>query len=898
MAYENLRFFDKNGKPLNFKQSDDGVWEGSLHFHVSQNLIENQMVHVFEMIENNSVLNLYKPHLADGSDTDTTWTYSFETVKPEYRFYSLVQSTNSQENYYTTATTGTAEVDKDAAELVNVDGFKVSAVVNSEPITIRLSFAPTSADEIIGYLLIKDFESTICRIELYGVGIEEDERLKVLLNNFGKNQYFTPQDEKILKASDIKEELPNWASINQKRKEMFLFGNEMFDHQGTYIAIIRALLFFGYTDIRIKEEWIRKDDGMKILRDINHNNREVSTNKKVDPKTHTKTSKFSLFYDIIKETGSLDDFGTPLTERNFQFTFEEIYIKLYALKQWVEKNIVSGASGQIVDIIGEAIYFHSNDINMFTLENLTKHVDHQITASFTIEEKEGHIQDIRPYLYTASYGGDTEVNATDDPNVDIGSLYDYYLSEFADYYTDPFYYDADKTIEVGFPLKVTNTTFTQTWGDYVGPWSMFNNFTFDITWGNIASYEYPEMKWSVVREYDSDLETFAEFSQRTFEDSKRGAPASIESHTFLLPYTGTYTVTLEIYDYRGGVSKKECYREIKVGMYNPEPVAFSKFNHPSLNNFNNPYLKWGESGGDWGNGRLIDGRGYLFSEAEIEWRHTNVAFYLDSNDFAIDNFGLRHSWGDFPTNTWNDFYHASWDSYNLEPHKRAYFVITDVKGGSQIQVGTSEYQFPMNLGAGNFQYAAQALSAISSGNLNDYHYIPIPESLPTQLLCVHKTLGKNTSYYIGGYGGVSFDNEILETWGDADLEKWIEMELKWGNTESIAKSEYDTSAFSMDDIKFFESAFKMPLCTPVIIILDKSKVLSRTSIEWKMTDSDGNVVFNHTGDYIFYTFKKEDVYSINVKITDVNGNTSSIDKTGFIRTQRILDEVSKEFCLL
>jgi len=898
MAYENLRFFDKNGKPLNFKQSDDGVWEGSLHFHVSQNLIENEIIHIFEMIENNSVLNLYKPHMPDGADTDTTWTYSFETVKSEYRFYSLTQSTNSLDNFYTTSITGTQEIDRDPAEIVNPGGYKVSAVINSEPISLRLSFQPTDDSETITYLLVKDFEQTVCRIELYGVGVVEDERMKVLLNNFGKLQYFTPQDENILKSSDIKEELPNWKNINQKRKEMLLFGDEMIDHQGTYIAIIRALLFFGYTDVRIKEEWVRDDDGMKILRDINHNTRSITSSKNIDPKTHTKTAQFSLFYDIIRETGDINEFGIPLTERNSQFTFEEIYIKLYSLKKWIENNIVSGVGGKIIDIVGEAIYFHSNDINLWSLESLRTSFEHQIQASFVIEEKEGNIQDVRPNLYTPSYSGDAYINATDDPDITIGSLFDNYLSEFAHFETNPFYYDADPTIEVGFPLKVTNTTFSQTWGDYNGPWSMFNSLTFDITWGNISSYEYPEMEWSVVREYDDTIETFSEFSQRTFNETKRGTPESIESHTFILPYTGTYSVSLRIFDYRGGVSKKEYYREIKVGMFNPEPIAFGKFNHPSLNSFEKPYLKWGEAGGDWGNGRFVDGRGYIFSEAEIEYRNTNTAFYLDANSFNIEGFGFKHTWGDFPINTWNDFTHSSWDSYNLDTHKRAFFVINDIRGASRIQIGDSEYQLPVGVGQGNFNLAAQLLSSIDTGNINDYYYIPIPESFPTQMLCVHKTLGKNTSYYIGGSGGIEFGDEILKTWDDFDQEKWIGVNLKWGNLDSIALSEYKTSAFSMDDIKFFEGAFRMPLCTPIIIRLDKSKILSKTSYEWKITDSSGNTVLTHSGDYIFYTFKVEDVYDLEVTVTDINGNKASVLKEGFIRVQRELEEVSKEYCLV
>ena len=68
--------------------------------------------------------------------------------------------------------------------------------------------------------------SKILEVNFYGQIIAEDERLKVLANNLGRA--FNNEDSIILRNHDPKEPLPNYEEINEKRKELLLAGEEIF----------------------------------------------------------------------------------------------------------------------------------------------------------------------------------------------------------------------------------------------------------------------------------------------------------------------------------------------------------------------------------------------------------------------------------------------------------------------------------------------------------------------------------------------------------------------------------------------------------------------------------------------------------------------------------------------
>lgn len=86
----------------------------------------------------------------------------------------------------------------------------------------------------------------IAEVTLCGEVIGEDERLRLLLENFGRK--IDESDCYVLRDSDIDDELPDYIYLNQKRKELLLTGDEIYNYLGSYKGFVNAMRFLGYSD--------------------------------------------------------------------------------------------------------------------------------------------------------------------------------------------------------------------------------------------------------------------------------------------------------------------------------------------------------------------------------------------------------------------------------------------------------------------------------------------------------------------------------------------------------------------------------------------------------------------------------------------------------------------------
>ena len=75
-----------------------------------------------------------------------------------------------------------------------------------------------------------------------------------------------------------------------------------------------------------------------------------------------KTSRFSLVYKLNKPDGTFDNWDIPNVEEVFDFAPEEILIKLYGLKNKLQKEYLP-LQAKIVDITGEGDFFDQKNIN-------------------------------------------------------------------------------------------------------------------------------------------------------------------------------------------------------------------------------------------------------------------------------------------------------------------------------------------------------------------------------------------------------------------------------------------------------------------------------------------------------------------------------------------------------
>lgn len=246
------------------------------------------------------------------------------------------------------------------------------------------------------------YEQLISSFSIEGEVIGEDERLGLLLENFGRD--ITTDQELILRDSDINESNPDFILLNQKRKEMLLQGDQIWPYVGSYKGLVNIINWFGYYDIRIKEYWlnVNVDDTYYNkyrqvpitlqLKDKKANQEQLNL---LPSKHYKKTNLFGLFYDINRDSGEIDEFGIPETEDAFAYTNEEVLIKLFALKAYLKEKFLP-LNTRIVDITGEGVYYERYTINTWSDRNDRILINAGKKLDFTYD-KRSQIVDLRPY---------------------------------------------------------------------------------------------------------------------------------------------------------------------------------------------------------------------------------------------------------------------------------------------------------------------------------------------------------------------------------------------------------------------------------------------------------------------------------------------------------------------
>jgi hypothetical protein len=208
------------------------------------------------------------------------------------------------------------------------------------------------------YHVVNGNYNTVAEIVVNAQSIGEDERFRTLLTNFGLPD---PKDfSKLFKEADINEDLPDYEIVNSKSKHMILEHNNIMPYVGTYKALINSIKWLGYDDVYIRE-WFKNVKTEKLLSYIVPYEAKDRTQTMLifsqeQRKEMKKLNQLSLIYCITRETGEIDKNGVPITEDCYSYNLNEVLIKLFALKDWLEKNII-GVNAKIIDITGEGVYF-------------------------------------------------------------------------------------------------------------------------------------------------------------------------------------------------------------------------------------------------------------------------------------------------------------------------------------------------------------------------------------------------------------------------------------------------------------------------------------------------------------------------------------------------------------
>ena len=362
MRYQGLRFFNgtKNEIELSYNSSNE-LFEGSVYLdEVSTGLYETATIFMLEeAVSQYGVTKLVKPI---GSNTGSRFKCVFEDNKLQSKDIRLISAyLNDGEMYVEDKVTIELEVQDNSVAVSTTDGIHTLGSSYSKE-ALQFTIALNSEDDKSHYRYLRIYDTIddklVANIYVYGETVGEDERLAVLLSNFGTS--VTAKDQFLFKEHDINEIGSDWKLINRKRKELLLELGNIKPFVGTYKALLNAIKFYGYNNLTLKEYWLMIDDRspmfgkMKAIEVPDAANGYVAKNRNVGipNASYKKTSRFGLYYKLNEPTGTFDEWDTPEVEEVFDFTPEEVLIKLYGLKNKLQKDYLP-LHAKIIDIIGE-----------------------------------------------------------------------------------------------------------------------------------------------------------------------------------------------------------------------------------------------------------------------------------------------------------------------------------------------------------------------------------------------------------------------------------------------------------------------------------------------------------------------------------------------------------------
>lgn len=656
MNVQNLNFFDKFGKNLNFLYDDvESQWKGKIFFkNISVYLFDNENLFILEEVSSNT----YKfPTLAQGQSLKFVWENSKNS--DEIFLYDVIRDTTLLENFISKA---------ESVTVSHSDFSNSPAPLDLRmPLQVNLAFSPTTEIAYERKLFIKlidgSTETTIATFDIYGEGIEEEDRFRVWAQNFGIR--FLREDANILKDYDIKEAFPNMDALNKARKQLLVNKEEIYPYIGTYRGLINFINILGYRDLlKVKEYWQNintnsayfnklamvditdyLDDGKIQSLDLVDRNSNLKSGKQFK-----KTEFLALVYEFTRVTGDFDDDGIPLIEETTEFTVNEVFYKLNLLEKKL-KNEILPINVKIKDVIGEFIYFQKLTINYWPDSTIIR--DYQINESVGISTYPGEnvnlvLRSLDPlYRQVDPNGVDFGVVRFNEASANPFSNFQYYtkpeIPGMVEYITT-FYnnirdqrfpnlnarlsweYGDDPQRVIGAPIVLTLDINKLTLNDVRGVrLDDLDEIAVGLnqywTLENIDFRNYYEVNWKITKPGPNPY---------NFEYRGRVVDLNILPH--FLPFIGLYRVTIELYDFCGNISVFSKFIEVSDQM-KPEIIAFSrledKFEY-SIKNLSNIQLR-------------------DFGASPIYYPKVNV---LDNEDASvkIDLYKNLTEWGAFFSN--------------------------------------------------------------------------------------------------------------------------------------------------------------------------------------------------------------------------------------------------------
>lgn len=924
MANPNLRFFDSESNDLNLLyNSETNIWEGVCYLpKVSTGLYETLTIYILEQVQGelggDKFITPIESNYSGGSGS-----------KFKFKFFSGYEFSEDIFMYSTKNNNGVLEIQKDEVQIhniltnftadvvgINANGFKIIGS-NIPMIPIKCNIALMSHEDNYHTRILDIYEYTsgesdgpevlIASIRIYGETESEDERLGVLLSNMGMS--LTEEEYLILKDSNILEFSPDWILMNQKRKELLLQASQIRPFVGTYKALLNAIDFYGYNKITLKEYWLNineqaenfgklqaialpNQDTVGFLANKNQGNQLPSSNLK-------KTSRFSLVYRLNEADGNVDEWDIPTVVESTDYSPDEVLIKLYGLKNKLQEKYLP-LQAKIVDITGEGDYFGQFNLNVWNNQHFIKDqtAGQNVDFSRYPKERQLYIEDLRKVDYRLTGIGQDFSALNDAQREDISNqiraFYDdiYYNEELSSFNT----LDG---IPVGCPVILNAESFIGSWDSaeftYMDAEDTGNHLLTLNNWWRQGIYE---MEWTILgpRGYSKSFR-----GPVGYYDIGGNWHPQYQEFPIALPYAGKYSVELSIFDLYNVRSsyRKPDYFEVKNK--NVEVYGIFQRMLPQLN-WNEYKYSYDVAGSDWDWARentidvdsviatyylTLDRANYVHDEEDGP-EFSTVRRYVDTDPGNPTGFAETtgpYQWRALRTQLWEDGDEINWNmmrvggdinsSFKIDLNGYyngdAFYIIQ--KDVNSNQLITDQYHITSPYPADNTDLAAWVAIANELSQLDPtdhpiltkFNYNPIivdadangTEDVCNYILAVAEEPSRTHDYYEVGF----VDN------------------VNPGQIVPGSRTHFKSYNPNYQDLCVIDTHMEVKRLNHVTFSYDTTNMPGIVSQKWTLRNNNENVNdIYYSNTWLTYLFKHKGDYTVELELTDVNGNKNTINK--------------------
>tara|TARA_B110000902_G_scaffold137542_1_gene159125 strand:- start:4044 stop:6827 length:2784 start_codon:yes stop_codon:yes gene_type:complete len=920
--YNNLRFFNGTKSELQLVQDENNIWTGSIYLpEVSAALYETVNLFILEECIHKGDVVINTPISPDG--TITKFKFEWDLLAVDESVDVIMYGTRMDKGKAFVVAHKTQELElAPFNNIISQDASYVKTITDNTNIALQVNIAVSSENPGIHkrHLLIKAGDVIVARIKIYGEVEGEDERFKVLLANLGAS--LETEDFMIFKSHDISEMHPDYQLLNQKRKEMLLELNNIKPFVGTYKAILNAIDFFGYDKITLKEYWINVDNSSKTFGKLhgipvpNSSVRGEMTRKKlrfkVPSKTQKKTSRFSLVYRLNEPNGTFDEWDFANVTETFDFTPEEVLIKLYGLKNRLQRDFLP-LEAKIVDITGEGDYFTQKNINMWKIQNPIGFFTegHKVKFDVWPKDRDLFIEDTSLVLKSLLDHDDTSTNYDTLLTLGIGEEASLTTAQRTDHKLvfEKFYETYhDRNLEsynsnygqsntpIGCPVILDSMeSYDDVWDEAKFVWddAVDANSQLKVTWDNWWKRWIYEIEWLI-----DGPNGWSKVYRGPIDDYKRLALS--------LPYVGSYTVEMRLYDLFGHMSyyKKSDLFEVKLkeielyGVYK----WLETDDKGNVTPWNLKSLDWDKSGGYWDMPQdntakvedniatlyqTLDRANYVHFEEDQGVRFSTVRRYGD----VFSDTGYSETTGPYQWDEcrfrWKDTQHNWWENLRVGPDLTSSFKIMYIATGDTlvithkdpktnvIRTGKHVLQAATPTTSNDvtaWQVICKELEASIDPIISKFNYNPIFKDVDSDddidtadtfyhILCVGQDYSKT----------YDFETVMIEDVGVNSI-------YDAGKIHGEVHTKHYNPTW--DNVKVFKDYATVERSTHLTISTDISKFPGARKPKWTITNITNpeinDIYYNNM--WLTYIFQEPGDYSIQLEAEDTYGNKNVVKR--------------------